>query len=569
MKYGLATHGLLLFALLSSLATAQDNTWILGTWATSYNEVDTTFDADGGYTFNIPGDAYAEAGTWQLAGDQLTQVWTDPSTGAAQQETYTVTRVSDTVMTMSGGNLEETVYTFYADPDTAQGATGNAEASSAGSSEPAFDPDANKAGLLNFPPPEAGEYKCSSSNLSFSTTFDPTGPVGSTLPVYGVDTLESMVGDLVLNGDGTYSLTKSGGGSYSFDAATNAVTFTGELAAFPIDYFVTDGWFTIRLNFTDADSNRGASPSCALASANAVAPTTPTPNPGLPGTLALQLGGGEVATVVAETGEVNVIGEVSQPYKAANGETIGANVYLGGAAEFVILAADGTVAAQFEIDDDSDFTQQPLDTGLSGVTEPSDPVLSADGNLIAYGTVDSVGARAVIVRRRVGDSSQVLAVLPDMAQPNWTGGGGLMMAGGRGDGLYLSDAAFGTPTRIDPNLDATLAPALSPDGQTVAFIHNDGAYSRGGQLWLMGVDGGHPHSLTDATGLTFYGYPAWSPDGQWLAVAAAHPNFESWSFILVLPADGNLAGAQRLDLPTLEPITVTRDARLAWYRQKD
>ena len=550
----------ILCALLLLGGASVQNTWILGTWATSYNEVDTTFNADGSYTFNIPGDAYAEAGTWQLSGDRLTQTWNDPDTGEARQETYTVTRVSDTVITMSGGNLGDTVYTFYAH-SAAQGAAGNTEL---GSSASTFSTTANKAGLLKFPPPEAGEYTCSSSNLSVGTTFDPTGAPGSTMPVYGVDTLESMVGNLVLKGDGTYGLTKSDGGSYSFDAATNRVAFTGELGAFPVDYFVDDGWFTIRLNFTDAADNQVASLSCSLASANAVAPTTSTPNPGLPGTLALQLNGGEVATVVAERGDVNVIGEASQPYVAANGETIGANVYLGGGAEFIILAPDGTLAAQFEIDDDSDFTQQPIDTGLSGVTEPSDPVLSPDGSLIAYGTIDSVGARAVIVRRRVGDSSKIVAALPDMAQPSWTNDGGLIMAGGRGDGLYLTDASFGTPTRIDPNLDAVFAPALSPDGQTVAFIHGDGSYSESGQLWLMGADGGQPHSLTDATGLTFYGYPAWSPDGQWLAVAAAEPGFETWSFVLVLPADGNLAGAQRLDLPTLEPITVTRDARLAW-----
>lgn len=560
----------LLSVLFLMVTTAQTRDALIGTWQAQASgmTIIQTIAEDGTYSFDVAAQNYFEKGTWQLDGENYLQQWQDPNTGETMNVTYRLEFLDENTFLQSGGNLNGVVFTFTRVDST--------NAATPTNPQPASTPSlslSNKNHLLKFPPPESGEYTCSSSSLSVGTTFDPTGSLGDTMPVYGVETLPSLVGNLVLNPDGTYKMTKStgSGGTYTFDAGNNQVIFTGEIATFPIDYFVDDGWFTIRLNFTDEASKEVASLSCSHASANAVAPTTPTPNPGLPGTLTLHLKEGQIVNVVAETAEMQLVGEGMEPFQAANGETIyvSNNGLMSGYPEFTILSSDGAIETRLEIDDSGDTSESSsvediFSTGY--ISTPSDPVLSDDGSLIAYSSVDELGSQSVIVRRRVGSQSEVIAQLPDMAQPTWTKDGGLIMAGGASatgslssvEGIYLTDASFSAPRRIDPNLADPLAPALSPDGASVAFM-------MGGQLWLMGVDGSNPRSLTSATGLEFYGFPTWSPDGQWLAVAAAKPNFEAWSSLLILPTNGDMTKAQRLDAPDLSPINVYRDSRIAWY----
>jgi hypothetical protein len=545
--------------LLIAFSLAQNSEDLIGTWQaqTNGNSYAQTINADGTYTFEILNQNYLEQGTWQLDGTNFSQQWQDPTTGEAQQATYWLEFQNETSFRMSGGNLEGAVYTF--NRIETQDVADNTSAPTPVSTPLTL---VSKDHLLHLPPPEAGEYSCSSSNITVGTTFDPTGSFGSTLPVYGVDIIQSLVGNLVLDGNGNYSMTKSNGGAYNFDETTNQVTFTGELEAFPIDYFVTDGWFTIRLNFTDAANNQVSSLSCSHESPNAVAPMTATPNPGLPGTLGLHTNNDQIIKFFAEMGEVQVIGTGIQPYQAANGETIfvSNNGLLGDYPEFTILASDGTLAARLEVNDsqdikDSTSTEDIFGAGFSGVPEPSAPILSDDGNLIAYNSVDDLGHQNVVIRRRVGDISQLLTAIPDMTQPTWTKDGGLIMAGTEGaGGIYISDASFTNLTRISVNANA---PALSPDGQTVVFIWENA-------LWLVAVDGSNPRVIFSNPGLDIFGYSAWSPDGQWVAVAVAEKGFEAWSWILLVPADGHLERAQRLELPDLSPLNVNRNSRITW-----
>jgi Tol biopolymer transport system component len=58
--------------------------------------------------------------------------------------------------------------------------------------------------------------------------------------------------------------------------------------------------------------------------------------------------------------------------------------------------------------------------------------------------------------------------------------------------------------------------ALSPDGETLAYVANDASGRQ--QLWLATPDGEDPQLVTDAISV---GGPTWSPDGRWIAYAEA------------------------------------------------
>lgn len=59
------------------------------------------------------------------------------------------------------------------------------------------------------------------------------------------------------------------------------------------------------------------------------------------------------------------------------------------------------------------------------------------------------------------------------------------------------------------------SPALSPDGEWLAFGRRPAGTGIGRQLWLMRVDGTEARALTDDL-TTHHGPPAWSPDGRYL-----------------------------------------------------
>jgi hypothetical protein len=91
---------------------------LVGTWeATQEGDIVTQIiQADGTYTFTIPGDeeyeAYFEEGTWQFDGTNYSQQYQDPNTGEAVAATYTVEFLDANSFRQFGGNLGTTVFTF-------------------------------------------------------------------------------------------------------------------------------------------------------------------------------------------------------------------------------------------------------------------------------------------------------------------------------------------------------------------------------------------------------------------------------------------------------------------------
>jgi WD40-like Beta Propeller Repeat len=545
----------LVFWLSFVLVQAQSARDLLGTWQSDDGTYIMTLQEEGHYIYEAPSMGYLEEGTWQIKGANFAQQWQDPQTGEARSEVYTLEFLSPARLRLSGGNFVSPL--IFIQINTQNDATSASVA-------PLPISLASKEYLLKLPPPELGEYVCATSTLTATLDFfNPSLPAGGSKINWGVGSIESLVGDLTLHADGTYTLTHNDGGTYQFDSANNQVIFTGFLEGLSLRYSVTDGWFSLRFGIPNQTGERESSFSCNHPSPNAIAPTTSTPNPGLLGILGLHTNHDDIISFTAETGNLQVIGQGMEPYQNVGGETIYVSNkgLIDGYVEFTILAPDGSVAAQLPIDDSQDVDRTNIEdifaTGFSDTPFPEAPILSDDGNLIAYASVDDLGNKQVVLRQRNGDSSQVMARIPNMTQPSWTKDGRLIMAGtqDRG-GIYITDTSFTNLTRVNVTINNPETPALSPDGQTIIF-------KQANQLWRVNREGTNLGQIA-TTGLDIFGYPTWSPDGQWVAVAAAEPNFASWSWVLVLPVNDTISQAQQLELPTLEPINVKRESRITW-----
>src|SRR5580765_850599 len=82
--------------------------------------------------------------------------------------------------------------------------------------------------------------------------------------------------------------------------------------------------------------------------------------------------------------------------------------------------------------------------------------------------------------------------------------------------LYLLDVETGATRRLTFSDSTNSAPAISPDGSTVAFTSSRKEQA---QLWLLPLDGGEPRQLTDLP-QGVGGGAVWSRDGRRIAFTA-------------------------------------------------
>lgn len=93
----------------------------------------------------------------------------------------------------------------------------------------------------------------------------------------------------------------------------------------------------------------------------------------------------------------------------------------------------------------------------------------------------------------------------------WTREGDMLLFDeGRAYRSRLDNGTFGNPELLFDFGEAIRHPDVSP-------ANNDIAFSAGGQIFAIGLDGQNARRMTAPTDLGVY-YPSWSPDGQYLSV---------------------------------------------------
>ena len=167
---------------------------------------------------------------------------------------------------------------------------------------------------------------------------------------------------------------------------------------------------------------------------------------------------------------------------------------------------------------------------VSNFVEDQLPTFSADGSQIVLLSRRSGSRKSQLFRANSLQEFDTGVLLGEGEYPAIGGNGQLVFKGwgSTGNGLRLASPTFEDITMLTDN-DQDTAPALSPDGQRVAFMSRR---SGNWDIYLVNVDGSNLQRLTEDPAQD--GLPAWSPDGEVVAFASNRDG--QWAIWAMTPA---------------------------------
>jgi len=197
------------------------------------------------------------------------------------------------------------------------------------------------------------------------------------------------------------------------------------------------------------------------------------------------------------------------------------------------------------------LNDQPLVDPVFGAWSPT-------GDTFAIASTIRGAPRLTLVNT---DGSGTRVVAEDLAITSFAfrppGGAELLVRGESDDGvgLYALDTntlerrTIVAPTGLDPQEWDLAGATYSPDGSRIAYQRHDPA-ARVTRLHIADADGTNDDVLHQA-GLTFEGWPVWSPDGTRLAIITNDTPWEQWGVdggwvmpYLIIPVDGTGPGVR-------------------------
>jgi len=161
------------------------------------------------------------------------------------------------------------------------------------------------------------------------------------------------------------------------------------------------------------------------------------------------------------------------------------------------------------------------------------PAWSADGSQIVLMTRRSGDRKSQLIKISSGGENNNGQIISEGEYPALGPNNELAFKGWgvSGIGLRLSTLAMEDLQPLT-NLNEDTAPAISPDGQTVAFMsRRDGNW----EIYTINSDGTNPQRLTETPAQE--GLPTWSPDGR--AIAFVSDRDGAWAVWAMAPTGAN------------------------------